>query len=56
LPDKKISAFSEKSCMARECRRAMTSSKNGRKTDETELLAIGEAQATVWFNGRLGVF
>ena len=53
--DKQISAFSEKSCMARECCRAMTSSKNGRKTDETELLAIGEAQATVWFNGRLGV-
>src|SRR5712671_7073112 len=31
LPGKKISAFSEKSCMPRERRRAMTSSKNGRK-------------------------
>ena len=31
LPAKKISAFSEKSCMPRERRRTMTSSKNGRK-------------------------
>jgi hypothetical protein len=30
--------------------------KKWEETDETESLAIGKAQATVWFSGRLDVF